>query len=77
MQDALQDKEVQRVMFTEVSQKAVETALASPRQVDSNLVDAYKARRALDYLLGYGISPILWTKLGGAKSAGNFCMLKA
>lgn len=71
LQDALQGKQVQRITFTEVSQKAVEAALANPRQVDSYLVDAYKARRTLDYLLGYGISPILWTKLGGAKSAGR------
>lgn len=75
LQDALQGKQVQRITFTEVSQKAVEAALANPRQVDSYLVDAYKARRTLDYLLGYGISPILWTKLGGAKSAGASFML--
>ena len=71
LQDVLQGKRVERITFTEVTQKAVERALASPRQIDSNLVDAYRARRALDYLMGYNLSPILWRKLGGAKSAGT------
>ena len=71
IQDVLQGKKVERITFTEVTQKAVERALASPRQIDGNLVDAYKARRALDYLMGYNLSPILWRKLGGAKSAGT------
>lgn len=72
LQDVLQGKRVERITFTEVTQKAVERALANPRQIDSNLVDAYRARRALDYLLGYNLSPILWRKLGGAKSAGTY-----
>ena len=72
LQDVLQGTRVERVTFTEVTQKAVESALASPRQIDSNLVDAYRARRALDYLMGYNLSPILWRKLGGAKSAGTY-----
>ena len=77
MQDALHGKQVQRITFTEVTQKAVEAALAHPREIDGHLVNAYKARRALDYLMGYGMSPILWSKLGGARSAGMFHYLSA
>lgn len=71
MQDELQGKTVERITFKEVTQKAVEKALESPRQIDNHLVDAYKARRALDYLVGYNISPILWQKVGAARSAGT------
>lgn len=64
---------LQRVTFTEVTQRAVLDALQQPRQVSADLVDAYLARRALDYLVGYGISPVLWRKLGpAARSAGGF-----
>ena len=72
VQDELQDKTVQRITFKEVTQKAVEVALASPRQIDSHLVDAYLARRALDYLMCYSISPTLMRKVGAAKSAGTY-----
>lgn len=70
IQDELQGKAVERITFKEVTQKAVERALASPRQIDSHLVDAYMARRALDYLMGYNISPTLMRKVGAARSAG-------
>ncbi|KAL3144457.1 hypothetical protein ABBQ32_004201 [Trebouxia sp. C0010 RCD-2024] len=71
IQDELQGKAVERITFKEVTQKAVERALASPRQIDSHLVDAYMARRALDYLMGYNISPTLMRKVGAARSAGR------
>lgn len=72
VQDVLPGKKVERITFTEVNQKAVEKALASPRQIDNNVVDAYMARRILDRLLGYDLSAILRCKLGGAKSAGTY-----
>jgi len=62
---------VHRVAFTEVTQKAVLDAIANPRQISQELVDAYLARRALDYLVGFSISPVLWRKLPGARSAGR------
>jgi DNA topoisomerase-1 len=67
----LKDKEVERVVFNEITKKAVTYGIDNPRQIEPLLVDAYMARRALDYLVGFNISPILWTKLPGSKSAGR------
>ena len=67
----LKDKEVERVVFNEITKKAVTFGIENPRQIEPLLVDAYMARRALDYLVGFNISPILWTKLPGSKSAGR------
>jgi DNA topoisomerase I len=67
----LKDKEVERVVFNEITKKAVTFGIDNPRQIEPLLVDAYMARRALDYLVGFNISPILWTKLPGSKSAGR------
>jgi DNA topoisomerase-1 len=62
---------VQRVAFNAITKSAVTDAMAHPRELDEDLIDAYKARRALDYLVGFTLSPILWRKLPGAKSAGR------
>ena len=67
----LKDKHVERVVFNEITKKAVKHGIDNPRQIEPLLVDAYMARRALDYLVGFNISPILWTKLPGSKSAGR------
>ncbi len=67
----LKDKEIERVVFNEITKKAVTYGIENPRQIEPLLVDAYMARRALDYLVGFNISPILWTKLPGSKSAGR------
>ncbi len=67
----LKDKKVERVVFNEITKKAVTNGIDNPRNIEPNLVDAYMARRALDYLVGFNISPILWTKLPGSKSAGR------
>jgi DNA topoisomerase I len=67
----LKDKQVERVVFNEITKKAVIHGIENPRQIEPLLVDAYMARRALDYLVGFNISPILWTKLPGSKSAGR------
>lgn len=67
----LKDRNVKRVVFTEVTQKAVQEAVANPRDISEWLVDAYKARRVLDYLVGFKISPLLWRYIRGAKSAGR------
>ena len=67
----LKDKHVERVVFNEITKKAVIHGIENPRQIEPLLVDAYMARRALDYLVGFNISPILWTKLPGSKSAGR------
>ena len=67
----LKDKHVERVVFNEITKKAVRHGIDNPRQIEPLLVDAYMARRALDYLVGFNISPILWTKLPGSKSAGR------
>lgn len=61
---------VERITFVEVTKAAVLAALAAPRSVSKPLVDAYFARRALDYLFGFTLSPLLWRKLPGARSAG-------
>lgn len=66
----LKDKKVYRVAFHEITKKAVQTAIEAPREIDKNLVDAYLVRRALDYLIGFGISPLLWRRNLG-KSAGR------
>ena len=63
--------EVQRVTFNAITNSAVTEAMKKPRELDENLIDAYRARRALDYLVGFTLSPILWRKLPGAKSAGR------
>lgn len=63
--------EVSRVTFNAITKSAVSEAMARPRQIDQPLVDAYLARRALDYLVGFNLSPVLWRKLPGAKSAGR------
>mgnify|MGYP003387903106 CR=1 FL=1 len=67
----IKDKNVERVVFNEITKKAVIHGIENPRQIEPLLVDAYMARRALDYLVGFNISPILWTKLPGSKSAGR------
>ena len=69
--DAVGDVPVHRVAFHEVTPAAVRTALARPRDIDMDLVRAWQARRALDYLVGYGLSPVLWRKLPGCRSAGR------
>ncbi|MFN7011918.1 MAG: type I DNA topoisomerase [Allorhizobium sp.] len=65
------DKPVKRVVFNAITKKAVLDAMAHPRDIDGALVDAYLARRALDYLVGFNLSPVLWRKLPGARSAGR------
>ena len=67
----LGDKPVKRVVFNAITKKAVLDAMAQPRDIDIPLVDAYLARRALDYLVGFNLSPVLWRKLPGARSAGR------
>ena len=65
------DTPVSRVVFNAITQSAVTEAMQNPREVDQDLVEAYLARRALDYLVGFNLSPVLWRKLPGAKSAGR------
>src|SRR6056297_2989420 len=65
------DTPVSRVVFNAITKAAVTEAMKTPRQVDMELVEAYLARRALDYLVGFNLSPVLWRKLPGAKSAGR------
>ena len=67
----LGDKPVSRVVFNAITKNAVLEAMAKPRQIDEKLVDAYLARRALDYLVGFNLSPVLWRKLPGSRSAGR------
>lgn len=64
-------KEVERVTFNAITKQAVTDAMKKPRELDQDLIDAYLARRALDYLFGFTLSPVLWRKLPGAKSAGR------
>lgn len=64
-------KAVERVTFNAITKPAVLDAMANPRALDEDLIDAYRARRALDYLVGFTLSPVLWRKLPGAKSAGR------
>jgi DNA topoisomerase-1 len=68
---ALAGVEVQRVTFNEITKRAVQQAMAAPRDIDAALVDAYLARRALDYLVGFTLSPVLWRKLPGSRGAGR------
>ncbi|MDP3403884.1 MAG: type I DNA topoisomerase [Brevundimonas sp.] len=68
---ALKDTPVERVTFNAITKAAVLEAMANPRQIDMELVEAYLARRALDYLVGFTLSPVLWRKLPGARSAGR------
>ena len=67
----LKGKQLERVVFNEITKKAILDAIKNPREIHLPLVEAYLARRALDYLVGFNISPILWTKLPGSKSAGR------
>ena len=69
--DLKEGAKVSRVTFNAITKAAVTEAMKNPRQVDQPLVDAYLARRALDYLVGFKLSPVLWRKLPGAKSAGR------
>ena len=76
--EALQEKKalkpglkIKRITFHEITKKAVQAAIAQPREIDMDLVNAQQARRALDYLVGFNLSPILWRKLPGARSAGR------
>jgi DNA topoisomerase-1 len=64
-------KEVERVTFNAITKPAILEAMKAPRELDTDLIDAYRARRALDYLVGFTLSPVLWRKLPGAKSAGR------
>jgi DNA topoisomerase I len=68
---ALKDHKIERVVFNAITKQAVTDAMKAPRQIDGALVDAYMARRALDYLVGFTLSPVLWRKLPGARSAGR------
>jgi DNA topoisomerase-1 len=68
---ALKGVQVNRITFNEITKRAVQHAIAHPRDLDAPLIDAYMARRALDYLVGFTLSPVLWRKLPGSKSAGR------
>ena len=68
---ALKGVPVERVTFNAITKASVDAAMRKPRQIDQALVDAYLARRALDYLVGFNLSPVLWRKLPGARSAGR------
>jgi DNA topoisomerase I len=68
---ALKGIDVKRVVFHEITKQAVQEAFNHPREVNQELVDAYLARRALDYLVGFTLSPVLWRKLPGSRSAGR------
>src|SRR5213078_1189906 len=68
---ALKDQKIERVVFNAITKQAVVDAMKHPRAIDGALVDAYRARRALDYLVGFTLSPVLWRKLPGARSAGR------
>jgi len=68
---ALKDQKIERVVFNAITKQSVTEAMQHPREIDGALVDAYMARRALDYLVGFTLSPVLWRKLPGARSAGR------
>jgi len=68
---AIKGAKVERVVFNAITKTAVTEAMKSPRDIDMELVDAYMARRALDYLVGFTLSPVLWRKLPGSRSAGR------
>ncbi|MEO0974499.1 MAG: DNA topoisomerase, partial [Pseudomonadota bacterium] len=67
----LEDRDVQRVVFHEITERAIRDAVANPKGLSLELVDAYKARRALDYLVGFNLSPLLWRKIRTGLSAGR------
>ena len=67
----LKNEPVKRIVFNEITKRAVTQALDAPRDIDGNLIDAYMARRVLDYLVGFNLSPVLWRKLPGSRSAGR------
>jgi DNA topoisomerase-1 len=69
--NALKGVQVKRVAFNAITKQAVQEAVANPRDIDQQLVEAYLARRALDYLVGFTLSPVLWRKLPGSRSAGR------
>ncbi len=68
---ALKGVEVNRITFNEITRRAIQTAIKAPRDLDTPLIEAYLARRALDYLVGFNLSPVLWRKLPGSRSAGR------
>ncbi|MGE3771269.1 MAG: type I DNA topoisomerase, partial [Bdellovibrionales bacterium] len=68
---ALKNVDVKRITFNEITKAAIKDAIANPRELDQPLIDAYLARRALDYLVGFSLSPVLWRKLPGSRSAGR------
>jgi len=68
---AIDGKKIERVVFNAITKQSVADAMANPREIDEALVDAYLARRALDYLVGFTLSPVLWRKLPGSRSAGR------
>src|ERR1700735_2267709 len=68
---ALKGIKVRRITFNEITRSAVRAAMAAPRDLDQPLIEAYLARRALDYLVGFTLSPVLWRKLPGSRSAGR------
>src|ERR1700760_4003736 len=68
---ALKDQKIERVVFNAITKQSITDAMKHPREIDGALVDAYMARRALDYLVGFTLSPVLWRKLPGARSAGR------
>jgi DNA topoisomerase I len=67
----LKDKAIRRIVFYEITKSAIHQAIENPRQIDTSLVDAYKARRGLDFLVGYNLSPVLWRKVRPGLSAGR------
>src|SRR5690606_19193141 len=67
----LKDKDIKRVVFSEITKKAIQKAVANPRKISDELVDAQQARRALDYLVGFNLSPLLWKKVRRGLSAGR------
>ena len=69
--NALKGQKIERVVFNAITKQSVAEAMKHPREIDGALVDAYLARRALDYLVGFTLSPVLWRKLPGARSAGR------
>src|ERR1700712_4350745 len=69
--NALKGIDVHRISFNEITRNAVQSAIAHPRDLDQPLIEAYMARRALDYLVGFTLSPVLWRKLPGSRSAGR------
>ncbi len=68
---ALKGVDVRRITFNEITRSAIRAAIAHPRDLDQPLIEAYLARRALDYLVGFTLSPVLWRKLPGSRSAGR------